>query len=58
MYMIPIKIETIFVFFSYNYHTFVLLTGYSMFIPKDILKKGTLLNFYPGGVHKMILQLC
>lgn len=53
MYMIPIKIETIFgVFFLINnYHTFVLLTGCSMFIPKDILKEETLLNFYQGGVH-------
>lgn len=53
MYMIPIKIETIFGFFFLinNYHTFVLLTGCSMFIPKDILKEETLLNFYQGGVH-------
>lgn len=51
MYMISIKIETVFVFFSYNYHTFVLLTVCSMFFPKDIVKEGTLLNFYPGGVH-------
>lgn len=52
MYMIPIKIETIFVFcFSYNYHTFVLLTGCSMFIPKDIVKEGTLIDLYTGGVY-------
>lgn len=53
MYMIPIKIETIFGFFFLinNYHTFVLLTGCSMFIPKDIVKERTLLNLYTGGVY-------
>lgn len=52
MYMIPIKIETIFgVFFLLIIDTFVLLTGCSMFIPKDILKEDTLLNFNQGGVH-------
>lgn len=51
MYMIPIKIETIFGVFFLLIIIILLLTGCSMFIPKDILKEETLLNFNQGGVH-------